>query len=103
MAISNCYIEKVIYYIYIYFFSFLRLNVWHMDVPSLGVKSELQLRAYTHSNAGSKPVCDPHYSSWQHQVPNPLIEARDQTHILMGASQIRFCCTAQELLIMDVR
>ena len=45
-----------------------------MEVPRLGVQSELQLPAYTtaYSNAG-----------------NPLSEARDQAPILMDASQIR--------------
>ena len=31
------------------------------------------------------------HSSWQHQTPNPLSEARDRTLVLMDASQIRFC------------
>ena len=33
----------------------LGLHVWHMEVPRLGVKSELQLPAYnhSHSNMGS--------------------------------------------------
>ena len=29
------------------FFSFLRPHLWHMEVPRLGVKSKLQLLAYT--------------------------------------------------------
>ena len=36
-------------------------------------------------------VCDPHHSSRQHQILNPLHEARDGTHNLMVPSQIRFC------------
>ena len=36
-------------------------------------------------------VCELHKSSWQHQILNPLSEARDWTCLLMGASQICFC------------
>ena len=32
-----------------------------------------------------------HHSSQQHQILNPLSEARDGTCMLMDASQIRFC------------
>ena len=37
-------------------------------------------------------VCNLHHSLWQHQTPNPLSEARNQTHILMDTSRIRFHC-----------
>ena len=33
------------------------------------------------------------YSSWQRQIPDPMWEARDRTHILMDTSQIWFCCS----------
>ena len=56
-----------------------------MEVPRLGVQLELWLLAY--STATEMPdlshVCDEHHSSWQRWVLNPLIEARDRTHILM--------------------
>ena len=35
-------------------------------------------------------VCDLHHSSWEHRIHNPLSGARDQTCILMDASQIGF-------------
>ena len=35
-------------------------------------------------------VCNLHHSSWQCQILNPLIEARDQTHNLVVPSQIHF-------------
>ena len=35
--------------------------------------------------------CDLHHSSRQHQIINPLIEAKDRTHILMDASQNCYC------------
>ena len=60
-------------------FCSLELCPWHMEVPRLRVKSELQLPAC--ATAITTPdwshVCDPHHSQWQHQVLNPLIEARD--------------------------
>ena len=40
--------------IYIYF-AFLRLHLWHMDVPRLGVESELQLPAYARATATPDP------------------------------------------------
>ena len=74
------------------FFCFLGPHPQHMEVPRLGVESELQLLAYTMATAMPDPshICDLHHSSWQRQVLNPLIEAKDQTCILMHASQIHF-------------
>ena len=55
-----------------------------MEVPGLGVKSELQLPAYTTATAAQdpSPICDLHHSSQQPWILNPLSEARDQTCIL---------------------
>ena len=63
-----------------------------MEVLRLGVKSELQLLAYTTVTATQDPshICDLHHSSQQHWILNPLSKARDQTCILMDTSQIRF-------------
>ena len=76
------------------FFAFLGPYLQHMEVPRLGVKLELQLLAYTAATATWDPsrVCDLHHSSQQHQIPEPLREARDQTRILMDTSWIRFHC-----------
>ena len=61
-----------------------------MEVPRLGVESDLQLLDYT--IATKMPdwshVCNLHHSSRQHQILNPLIEARDLGCILMDTSQI---------------
>jgi len=56
-----------------------------MEIPRLGVKSELQLPATATAKAtwALSHVCDLHHSSWQRQVLNPLIEARDPTLIPM--------------------
>jgi len=66
-----------------------------MEVPKLGVKSELQLLAYTTATAMWDPSCvwDLHHHSWQCQILDPLSKARVQTHILMDPSQIYFHCT----------
>ena len=64
----------------------------HMEVPRLGVESELQLPAYATATAtpGLSLLCSLHHSSWQRQVLNPLSEAWDQTLILMGTTQARY-------------
>ena len=63
-----------------------------MEVPRLGVESELQLPAYTTATAMWDPshACNLHHSLQQHQIPNPLIEIRDQTRILMDTNWVRF-------------
>ena len=67
----------------------------HMEVPRLGVQSELQMLNYTTATATPDPscVCDPHHSSGPHWVLNPLSEIRDQTRHLMVPSRIHFRCT----------
>ena len=51
-------------------FVFLGLHLWHMEVPRPGVKSELQLPAYTTATAtpALSHVCDLHHSSGQHRI-----------------------------------
>jgi len=68
-----------------YFFFLLGPLLQHMGVPRLGVESELQLPAYATATAtwDLRCVCDPHHSSRQCQILNPLSKARDQTCILM--------------------
>ena len=58
------------------------------------VKLELQLPAYTTAIATWDPrhICNVQHSSQQCWIPDPLSEARDQTHSLMDTSQICFCC-----------
>ena len=65
-----------------------------MEVPRLGVKSELQLPVYTTATATQDPsgICDLH-NSRQRQILKPLIEARDRTHNLMVLTRICFHCT----------
>ena len=71
-----------------------------MEVPRLGVELELQVPAYTTATATQDPtyIFDLHHSSWQHQMLNPLGEARDRTCILMDASRFRYHGTASGTL-----
>ena len=73
------------------FFFFLGLHLRHMEVPRLGVQSELQLLAYitTTEMPDLSHVCDLHHSSQQHQIPNTLSKARHQTHIFMDTRILR--------------
>ena len=49
------------------FFVFLGPHPWHMEFPRLGVKSELQLQAYTTATASQdlSHICDLQHSTWQ--------------------------------------
>ena len=60
------------------FFFFSELHLQHMEVPRLGVKWELQLWATTATATQDQShICDLYHSSGQHQILNPLSEARD--------------------------
>ena len=61
-----------------------------MEVPKLGVESELQLLASTTATAMWDPsyLCNLYRSLWQCWILNPLTEARDGTHILMDTSWV---------------
>ena len=50
-----------------------------MEVPRLGVESELQLPAYATATATRdlSRICDLHHSSRKYWILNPLSEARD--------------------------
>ena len=53
------------FYFYFVFFCFLGPRPQHMEVPRLGVSSELQLPTYTTATATPDPsrICDLHHSS----------------------------------------
>ena len=73
----------------VFLFSFLFLFVlclfraaqWHLEVPRLGVESELQLPAYTIATATATAM----------HILNPLSEARNQARALMDAGWIDYC------------
>ena len=82
------------------FFVFLGPRPLHIEVPRLGVESELQLPAYVTAPAMQdlNCLCDIHHSSYQCQIASPLSETRNWTLILMDTSQISFCCTTRIFL-----
>ena len=64
-----------------------------MEVPRLGVESELQPLAYTTATPtpDSSCICDLNTAHGNARSLTQLKEAKDQTFVLMGASQIHFC------------
>ena len=82
------------FFFFFFFFCFLGSHSRHMKVPRLGVKSELQLQAYTETTATPDPsrICDLRHNSWQHWILDPLSDARDRTSVLMDTSWIHFLC-----------
>ena len=73
-----------------FFVFYLGPHLQHMEVPRLGVKSELQLLPYTMATTtwDLSHICSRHHCSWQCQILNPLSKAKDRTHILMDPSQV---------------
>ena len=86
---------------FFFFFAFCLLgpHPWHMEVPRLGVQSELLLPAYTMATAipDLSRGCHLHHSSRQCQILNPLSEARDRTHNIMVPSRIVSAAPQREL------
>ena len=72
---------------------FLGLFPQRVDVPRLGVKSELQPPVYATATATWDPshVCGLHHSSWQCRIFNSLSKARDRTYVFMDISQVCYC------------
>ena len=68
------------------------MHPWHMEVPRLGVKSELHLPATATATATATQelnlVVDLHHSSRQNRILNPLSEARDRTCVLMDPNRV---------------
>ena len=101
---TNCILLFVFCFLFFFFFCFVffffllfsRPHPWNMEVPRLGVESELKLPAYTTATAMQdlSHIYNLHGRSWQHQILNPLIEARDQTCILTETS--RFISTVPQ-------
>ena len=64
------------------FFFFSWPDLWHMKVPGLGVKLELQLPTYATALAMQYPshICDLHHCLWQFWSLNPLRKALTHPH-----------------------
>ena len=78
------------FFFFFFIFLFLEPHLWRKEILGLGVELELQLPAYATATATRDPsrICDLHHSSCQRWILNPLIEVRDQTHILMDTTWI---------------
>ena len=63
-----------------------------MEIPKLGVKSELEPLAYATviATPDQSHIFDPHHTLQQCWILNSLGKARDWTCILMDTSQIHF-------------
>ena len=83
--------------LFILSFVFSGLHPRHMEVPGLGVQSELHLPAYTIATAmpDLSHICDLYHSSRQCWILNPLSKTRNLTCILMVPSWIRFYCAVK--------
>ena len=74
-----------------FIFNFLGPHLWHIEVPRLGVESELQLPVHITATAipDLSHICDLHQSLRQCQiVVNPLSEARDRTGVHLDTSHV---------------
>ena len=63
----------------LYIFCLLGPHPRHMEIPRLGIKSNLQLPAYARATAmrDLSCVCDLHHGSRQSRILNPRSEAGD--------------------------
>ena len=85
---------------------FSELHLQHIEVPRLGVESELQPLAYAIATSDPSHICNLYHSSQQHRILNPLRDVRDQTCVLVVSSHIRFLCammrTLGRVLALDI-
>ena len=90
--------KSLLLYLFIYLFIcllvFLGPHSQHMEVPRLGVESELHLPVHITATATWNPscVCNLHHSPRQCRILNPLNKARDRIRNLMGPSRIPLHC-----------
>ena len=90
-SLSHLKIGRVLlYFLFIYLFCILGPHLSPMEVPRLGIKSELQLPTDTTATANPDPscICDLHYSSQQHGSLTHWGGPGIETHILMDTSWV---------------
>ena len=91
----HCTSKKCSFYHSIFFsFFFLRPHPWHLEVPRLGVESELQLLAYTTVTAMQdlSLILGLHHSSQQHRILDPL--SNKGIRLAFSWMLVRFVSTA---------
>ena len=71
-------------------FCFLGPHLKHMEAPRLGVTLELQPPTTATATWDLSRVCDPHHSSHQRRILNPLSRASDRTRNLMDTKRVRY-------------
>ena len=78
----------------LFYFVFLGLHLWHMEVHRLGVELEQSLLPYTTATATATPDLrhswDLRHSSWQRWILNPMSKTRDWIHVLMDTSWVYY-------------
>ena len=80
--------RQLLRYIYISFFFLRATPVAYGGFQARDPLGAVAANAKATAMQGPSCVCNLHHSSQQYQILNPLSKARDQTCILMGASQI---------------
>ena len=79
----------------VFFFCFLELHLWHMEVPRLGAESELYLLAHTTATATALatqyPSCVYDLQLSNAEILKPLSKARDGTRVLKDTSPVPYC------------
>ena len=92
--VSQVFLFFFIWYYYYYYFVFRLFRAAPAAYGSFQASGQIKLQLLACTTATAMPdpshVFDLYHSLWQHWIFNPLIEARDQTCILMNASQIHF-------------
>ena len=78
------------FFFFFFFFFLFRAEPSALEALRLGVQLNSELPTYTTATRTPDPscACDPRHSSWQCWILNPLIQARDQTCILMDTGRM---------------
>ena len=81
-----------VFFLLFIYFCFSGLHLQHMEFPRLGVELEPQLPASATTTAMRDLIYifNLHHSSQQCWILNPLIEARNLTHILLHSTQVHY-------------
>ena len=85
--------HEVLFFFFLSFFVFLSFRATLAAYEGSQARGQVGAVAaglhHSHSSTGSEPCLWPTPQLWQRQILNPMSKARDQTHVLMDASQVR--------------